>query len=599
VQYTPNPYLSVVDDRFDEAVIFDHTKKKGRSARKSRKESRPGLKRLDPSLHSAIIGDLMNLLSEDPSYEARYLAETILSKYVGPETDPADVRASRAIDKWLATELRNRKTNWRIIDFDPIENDLDLGWVKMSALVGTIRKLIRKVLGDTPPDECLFGTYSNGASTSKRRKPGVIFRKFATQADVTAEAYDTVSQVVSSCETWRLMLEGRGQNTPRVVEGNVLFTVPKSTTIDRVAAKEPDLNCFVQKGIGDFIRRQLRLKAGIDLNNQSVNRSLAELGSRDGKLATLDLSSASDSVTTQLVYLLLPPAWAVQLDVVRSQRTILPDGTVHFNEMLSSMGNGFTFELESLLFWSIVKAACFHSGIRGRVSVYGDDIICPSSAAARIARLFNWFGFSVNKEKSFWKGRFRESCGGHYYRGKDVTPFYVKEPIATNERLVHFLNRLRKWSSVGLLRVGYYELWVKYSQYVDTRLHGGWNVDSPYALVSPGKPNYRLKPKTLPLPPSLLASRRPGWIGSEVVFTEQDVLQLGGYLYALRTFDGRDPRFVIHDVGGELGEVFFEDPLGVSRDTVLRVVGWTSERNTRPSWHSGQIPMFPEEYWSP
>jgi hypothetical protein len=594
MQYAPNPYLSVEDDRFDEAVAFAGRYRDGPSRRARKKKFLPSNVRLDPSLHSAIISDLMKLLSDDQSYAARYLESVMLSKYIGPDTDSAEVRASRAIDKWLATELRNRKTNWRLVEFDPIDSDVDLGWTKMSALVDTIRALIRRVIGDSPPPECFYGTYSGGASTSQRRNPGVVFRKFASQADVTQEAYDTCMQVVSSCDTWRLLQDERGLLEPRIVEGNVMFTVLKSSTIDRVAAKEPDLNCLAQKGVGDFIRHQLRLRAGIDLNDQSVNRKLARDGSCNGKLATLDLSSASDSVTTQLVYLLLPPKWAVDLDCIRSQRTVLPDGSVHCNEMFSSMGNGFTFELESLLFWSIVKAACYHSKVRGRVSVYGDDIICPAMIAPRIARLFNWFGFTVNPEKSFWSGRFRESCGGHYYRGMDVTPFYVKEPIATCERLVHFLNRLRKWSAVGF-RIGYHELWVKYSRYVDKRLRGGWNVDSPYALVSPGKPMFRLKPRALPLPPHMLASQRQGWVGKDVTFTEQDVLQLGGYLYALRTIDGRDPHFVIHDVGGEVGEVFFEEPIGDKCDTVTRIIGWTSERNIRPSWASGQIPLFPEE----
>lgn len=593
--YSPNPYARADFDTLEGAVaVGGKTSSKRRGRRKL-----PSNVRLDPSLHSAVVGELLALLKADGSFAANYLAEVLLSKYVGPDTDPAELRKSRAIDKWLATELRNRKTNWRIIQFDPVDSDIDLGWTKMSKLVRTARTLISKIIGDTPPSDVLYGTFSGGASTSKKRGPGVIFRKFASQADVTEEAYEAYQQVVPACETWRLLLDSGCQLEPRIVEGNILFTVPKTTTIDRVACKEPDFNCFAQKGIGDFIRRSL-LMEGIDLNDQSINRSLARQGSLDGSLATIDLSSASDSVATQLVYLLLPPKWAVLMDTVRSQRTVLPDGTIHCNEMFSSMGNGFTFELESLLFYALVKSVCYHSGVRGRVSVYGDDIICPSSVARRVARIFHWFGFKVNPEKSFWWGRFRESCGGHYHRGVDVTPFYVKEPIATCERLIHFLNRLRKWAATGILRVGYYELWVKYSQYVGNHLHGGWNVESPYALVgprTPGRRYYRLSRIECPIaPPNVVHGVIP-WHrkGRYVSVCEQDALQIGAYLYALRSRDGFSPVFSLINVGEVTGEIFWENPYDPTYSVPTVYVGWEVTRNDRPSWVSGQIPLFPEE----
>lgn len=589
--YTPNPYFGMRNDDFNTVESFSFVKTK---AKRGRGRKLPSNVRLDSSLHDSIVSELLSLLSCDESFAAKYLAEVLLSKYVGPDTDDAATRAQRAVDKWLATELRNRKTNWRLIEFDPISNDLDLGWTTMSALVKTIRRTIRRVLGTSFPEEALYGSFSGGASTSKGKMPGAVYRKFATQADVTSEAYADARRIVSTCETWLAYRQHGKFDELRVVEGNIMFTVPKSSTIDRVAAKEPDFNCFAQKGVGDFIRRRLKSVEGIDLNDQSINRSLAKKGSVRGELATIDLSSASDSVCTQLVYLLLPPEWAVQLDCLRSQRTQLPDGTMHYNEMFSSMGNGFTFELESLIFLAIAKAVRYHSGNpAGRISVYGDDIVVPACIAARFARVLHWFGFLVNNEKSFWKGRFRESCGGHYYRGEDVTPFYIKEPIDTTERLIHFLNRLRKWSAAGS-REGYHALWVKYSQYVGTHLHGGWNVESPVALVtyrSAARQYYRLARVSVPFP----NSRK----GGKVELLEQDAVQLGGYLFALRSLDGRSGVFRLIDVGDVAGEVFFEDPFDPLYSPPKEYVGWKVIRNDRPSWESGQIPEFPEEYWCP
>ena len=39
------------------------------------------------------------------------------------------------------------------------------------------------------------------------------------------------------------------------------------------------------------------------------------------------------------------------------------------------------------------------------------------------------FGLLVNKKKSFSKGNFRESCGGDYFMGTDVTPVYMRHHI--------------------------------------------------------------------------------------------------------------------------------------------------------------------------
>ena len=154
---------------------------------------------------------------------------------------------------------------------------------------------------------------------------------------------------------------------PRFVNGNVMFTVPKNSEIDRCACKEPDLNMFLQKGFGNQIRYLLKKKAGVDLNNQLINRELARVGSVDGSLMTVDLSSASDSVTSALVGRLLPPDWFWYLDLVRSPVTMI-DGEVHLNEMFSSMGNGFTFELESLLFYAITRATAYFGGWNGHIS---------------------------------------------------------------------------------------------------------------------------------------------------------------------------------------------------------------------------------------
>lgn len=230
-----------------------------------------------------------------------------------------------------------------------------------------------------------------------------------------------------------------------VVEGNVFFTVPKTAKTDRGCAKEPLLNMFLQKGIGSVLRSKLAV-AGCNLNDQSVNQDMARRAQRDG-LATIDLSMASDLISSALVYRLLPPRWFELLDLARSKKTTLPDGSVVDVEKFSSMGNGFTFELESLIFLSIARTIVPRSRWND-VNVYGDDIIVPAEHASQVVELLETFGLVVNRSKTFLAGRFYESCGSDYFDGKNVRPFYLKELPKGIVPQLPIANKLRQYSII-------------------------------------------------------------------------------------------------------------------------------------------------------
>lgn len=373
---------------------------------------------LAPSLTLEIKKDLEVLLDTYPEeFQFSYLREMAFSKYVGPETDPSDVRRQRAIDKWLATELINSDTNHRLLftepDYEIIEG------VSYEKFMARVRVVVAQVLFDSPSPEVLFGTFSGGASTSHSRAEGNPALKFLDKADATLP-WNAIRNLIASCPIWEEYIADSWVE-PRIVDGNVLFTVPKNATIDRCAAKEPDLNMFAQKGIGNLIRKRLRW-FGINLNDQSINGELARIGSKDNSLMTIDLSSASDSISTRFVFEALPVDWFLLMNDLRSPITEI-DGVQHENHMFSSMGNGFTFELESLLFWAIVRTVAYFRRTRGAISVYGDDIIAPSSLYEPLVQALSYLGFSVNPDKSFHEGPFRESCGKHWWNGYDVTPF--------------------------------------------------------------------------------------------------------------------------------------------------------------------------------
>jgi hypothetical protein len=116
-------------------------------------------------------------------------------------------------------------------------------------------------------------------------------------------------------------------------------------------------------------------------------------------------------------------------------------------EKFSAMGNAFTFELETLLFYAIAKAVAEVEGVvDSRVVVYGDDIVCSSESYDKTIYALNYFGFRVNETKSFQFGPFFESCGKHYHSGVDVTPIYQKSVVNSPEECIRFHNRLVRWS---------------------------------------------------------------------------------------------------------------------------------------------------------
>lgn len=212
------------------------------------------------------------------------------------------------------------------------------------------------------------------------------------------------------------------------VHDGVLGFVPKSAKTDRAIVVEPWLNSIVQLGVGDYIAKRLR-RVGIDIRDQTRNQNLAREGSITGALATLDLSSASDTIAEGLVAELLPPEWYALLSLCRTS-TVGYKGRVFRLEKFSSMGNGFTFPLETLIFWGLTRGACRK---HETVSVYGDDIICPTHRVEAVIRVLTDCGFTINIEKSFWEGSFRESCGADWISGIDVRPVFMTGPVTGHD----------------------------------------------------------------------------------------------------------------------------------------------------------------------
>lgn len=243
------------------------------------------------------------------------------------------------------------------------------------------------------------------------------------------------------------------------VNGGKIFFAPKNREISRTCCTEATLNMLVQVAVGAFLEQGLGKMFGIYLNTQpDLNRELARRGSFDeyGDMSpcTVDSVSASDSIRFALTTTIVRNALLSHcIKTSRCERAVLPDGSCVDLNMVSTMGNGFTFPLQTLIFASAVKAVYDLMGIPSRYDdgtktsgVFGDDIVVVRKAYPFLIKMLSKLGFTVNTDKSFGGGPFRESCGHDYFRGRNVRGVYVKS-LETDPMVYSLINRLNRWTA--------------------------------------------------------------------------------------------------------------------------------------------------------
>jgi len=372
-----------------------------------------------------------------------YAATKLLSKAVFLNL-PYDKRL-KALEKFEEFERLCKQTNQRFRD---LTFDSQFCGPNVWLLNAVIRK-IERILGRWDTDEMLDrADWGPGVTTLIQGDGTSAVNKFQCETGTTRDLYALLplDGFPFIYPGWQAHLKKIGY--PSFQVGNKVITVPKDAKADRVIAVEPGLNLWFQKGIGSIIRRKL-FRAGIDLNTQERNQQLARRGSETHTLATIDFSSASDSIARNLVREILPPDWFQVMDAVRSHYGLQNKIPVHW-EKFSSMGNGFTFELESLIFFAAADAVVEFLGetnaYRSEVSVYGDDVIIPVTCVELFSSFCAFLGFKVNPEKSFSSGYFRESCGRHYWDGVDVTPIYLKQMASSALAVYRLANAIRVWA---------------------------------------------------------------------------------------------------------------------------------------------------------
>lgn len=379
-----------------------------------------------------------------------------------PENGVDEVCRKAGLDKLMKGEGHCKVTNMTI------ESRISSNF----QLFDRVSRIILDIIGEVPYDiftknQVEFGPGSTVNLDSRSYEQSGLFYKVSDKLIVPNRAKYYLAAHVSSHPNWVDNLgtfyhtqqnsdESRLQFEMRVFESHFQIVdddypsrisfVPKDKDEHRAIGIEMNGLVPLQKIVGNHFRRAL-FKRGINLNSQDRNKHLARLAKVFG-LSTIDLKNASSSISLELVRAIMPRDWMAILEGIRSSHGFCRDLDEPIEyQMISSMGNGFTFELESLIFYALVIATCEEGGlspveITRSVSVFGDDIIIPRSVSSDFVTNLSLFGFTANKEKSFIDGFFFESCGSDYYRCAEVRPFFLKREVKTVRDLFFCLNSI-------------------------------------------------------------------------------------------------------------------------------------------------------------
>jgi hypothetical protein len=410
--------------------------------------------------------------SSDYSDPESYFRDAVVTEFLRKFGDfqiPGIDKKKAALDTFFECEKACHKTNLRLQPFlnnGPFEDPAEL---RMFESIERMQRWLAANLGPLPRE-----------LVRARHGPGSTFRDVGKYITVPDKLCSRPAMTQSSSlllplweRTWwakALYESNPNQSDPEVVRGNRFTAVHKNALKMRGICIEGSINVYFQLGIGAHFKVILK-KIGMDQSTaQDRHRRYAELASRTGTSATVDLSNASDMNSRNTTRLLLAKAgdWLELLEMTRSPMTLV-NGKWHRLEKFSSMGNGYTFELETLIFTAIAMEACYlcgHNAVPGvDVHVFGDDIILPVKAGSTVLQLLKWFGFKPNEDKTFLSGPFRESCGGDFFDGVAVRPHYLeKTPNETADwfALANGIRRLgRKDSGADFRYSIYWRAWLR------------------------------------------------------------------------------------------------------------------------------------------
>lgn len=400
--------------------------------------------------------DLKSIMKCDPN------------KYFSPDAYFRDAQAIALLKKTEMFPIRydNKNTLEYYAQSEQIASEMSTLWRQKNAFsfedVSTLNRatqIIHSILGSNVPDIADW-RFGKGASYALNGIKSGLIPKMQTKPEVTYQAKNYVYRNLQG--TIYTNSFSRSEFGPPsllpIVPGDRLALVSKEIFKPRIMAIQPLGNMCSQLGIEGVLRRKFYRYSGIDITTQpEIHHDL--LGDVFG---TIDLSSASDSICTELVEYLLPQSWFETLDMLRCKHTVVEiNGSkiLKPNRKFMAQGNGFTFMLETIIFYSLTLALCEkyvsdRRTLKLLIGTYGDDILVPIHCHEQVCNFLERIGFSVNKDKSFGtESPFKESCGVDIFcsvgsNPVNVRPVYFKEfknDIGGINLLCNSVTRISEW----------------------------------------------------------------------------------------------------------------------------------------------------------
>jgi hypothetical protein len=405
-------------------------------------------------------------------YAATRIAASLLKKLVEEKSSEADAVAlskfedsNRLCGEWVEV-LENTKDEILVGEFK--RSLYDFFYPKGEPLITSAGQILDRL--EVGP----------GASL-KARGTDLYTKLFDSPlSSYSGNAFKAYQHWMQENQTWYSAEDCRQDNGLRYsvdVEGNSINFADKTNECSRVICTEASVDMIFQLGIGLIIEDRLYEYFGIKLDTQPVfNGELARRYARRNDGFTIDLSEASNSIGLSMCKTYFPANPLAFLCMFRAPKSNIMEGNkkraIELN-MLSSMGNGYTFPVETLIFASIVEASARVEGIKlykseqpapklqfdsrpdvlrahvkgfpGNWGVFGDDIVAPSSILHSVSRLLKILGFRLNMSKSFVEGPFRESCGSDWFHTSEVRGVYIKSLLTPQQRYAA-INELTDWS---------------------------------------------------------------------------------------------------------------------------------------------------------
>lgn len=376
--------------------------------------------------------------------------------------------------KKLKGPYRNSVLRKQLADF--VQTDIDLknqdfmSDPETRVIIATARNFISSIIEGLDPeisDQDFLPRPGPGATNTKTEKhvrfrPHVLYTQLDQEFPYEEWFYSHPWDLVTGTHKHPFRLPKEDAPTSRFKFVPKTFGKPRGICIEQLETQY--LQQAIKNKLYDVIETNPLTRGKVNFINQNVNRDLALRGSLDGSLATLDMSEASDRISRRLVSALFKgnPLFLRKLDALSTRIIQLPD-IINFipdfpSEKFAPMGSALCFPVMALTHYALLRAILIHSDqskLIPSIHVYGDDIIIAKQCVEVVYKYLPRFGMKFNVEKSFYKSKFRESCGLHAFAGREITPVYFKYTPTPNMNATEMVSCLQ--TEGQLYKKGYKE----------------------------------------------------------------------------------------------------------------------------------------------